>query len=212
MFASLARAMSSAPVTVSLKRTRALMLQLPVGADKQANLSHAKRELADALAESRADLVVLPEVWQSPYGVQHFGTYAESFGGLWDTLQQRAGKEAHGRARWGIDGRSGGVPLGAECASETLRWLSEQAREHGVVLVGGSIPERDEATGKLYNTSSVFDEQGASGVWHERRGTDPARRPPHLALPQGAPLRHQRARHVVPGEQDPECRRPRVCL
>ena len=38
--------------------------------------------------------------------------------------------------------------------SEMSRW----ARENGVLLIGGSIPEL--AEGKLYNTCFVFDEQG----------------------------------------------------
>ena len=42
---------------------------------------------------------------------------------------------------------------------ETVSRMSAWARESGVVLVGGSIPECDEA-GRVYNTSFVFDEQG----------------------------------------------------
>ncbi len=37
--------------------------------------------------------------------------------------------------------------------------LSSFAREHGVVLVGGTIPEID-AKGKIYNTCFVFDARG----------------------------------------------------
>ena len=38
--------------------------------------------------------------------------------------------------------------------------LSSVAKEAGVVLVGGSIPERDDATGQLYNTALVIDKEG----------------------------------------------------
>lgn len=41
----------------------------------------------------------------------------------------------------------------------TSRALSRAARENGVVLVGGSIYERDE--GAFYNTSTIFDEDGS---------------------------------------------------
>ncbi|MBR6443821.1 MAG: carbon-nitrogen hydrolase family protein, partial [Firmicutes bacterium] len=40
----------------------------------------------------------------------------------------------------------------------TYSFLSDIAKELGVYLVGGSIPENDE--GKIYNTSYIFDRQG----------------------------------------------------
>lgn len=42
---------------------------------------------------------------------------------------------------------------------ETFGMLSAVARKEKIVVVGGSVPERDEH-GNLYNTSFVFDEQG----------------------------------------------------
>ncbi len=51
-------------------------------------------------------------------------------------------------------------PKYAEAAEgETVRRMSAWAKENGVILVGGSIPECDDA-GRVYNTSFVFDEQG----------------------------------------------------
>lgn len=51
-------------------------------------------------------------------------------------------------------------PRYAEAASgETVQRLAGWARQYGVVLVGGSMPESD-AAGKVYNTSFVFDETG----------------------------------------------------
>ncbi len=41
----------------------------------------------------------------------------------------------------------------------TITMLAETAAKHKIVLVGGSIPERDE-DGKIYNTSFIFDEAG----------------------------------------------------
>ncbi|MGC8777095.1 MAG: nitrilase-related carbon-nitrogen hydrolase, partial [Candidatus Caldatribacteriaceae bacterium] len=41
---------------------------------------------------------------------------------------------------------------------EALRLLSGLAKEHGIYLVGGSLPE--EFDGKLYNSSFTFDPQG----------------------------------------------------
>lgn len=44
-------------------------------------------------------------------------------------------------------------------AGPTIDMLAECAAKHKIILVGGSIPEHDE-TGKIYNTSFIFDEQG----------------------------------------------------
>ena len=41
---------------------------------------------------------------------------------------------------------------------DACRMLSDAARENGVWLIGGSIPESD--GGKLYNTSFVFNRHG----------------------------------------------------
>ncbi|QDR82134.1 carbon-nitrogen hydrolase family protein [Sporomusa termitida] len=42
----------------------------------------------------------------------------------------------------------------------TVAMLAECAAKYQVIVVGGSIPERDEA-GNIYNTSFIFDERGA---------------------------------------------------
>lgn len=39
------------------------------------------------------------------------------------------------------------------------KMLSEYARQYGIYLVGGSMPEKD-AEGRIYNTSYIFDRQG----------------------------------------------------
>ncbi|WP_368491213.1 carbon-nitrogen hydrolase family protein [Clostridium sp. BJN0013] len=45
------------------------------------------------------------------------------------------------------------------CQGETLSMLSSTAKEMGIYLIGGSIPEIDEK-GNIYNTSFVFNELG----------------------------------------------------
>ncbi|MFL0196401.1 carbon-nitrogen hydrolase family protein [Clostridium sp. WILCCON 0269] len=45
------------------------------------------------------------------------------------------------------------------CKEETLNMMSSTAKEMGIYLVGGSIPEVDER-GNIYNTSFVFDDKG----------------------------------------------------
>ncbi|MGI6177184.1 MAG: carbon-nitrogen hydrolase family protein [Eubacterium sp.] len=53
-----------------------------------------------------------------------------------------------------------------ERGGRAYSFLSACAREAGVVLVGGSIPERD--GGKLYNTSFVFDQNGNEIARHRK--------------------------------------------
>lgn len=55
------------------------------------------------------------------------------------------------------------VSLGHE---DTVRQMSDWARENRVILVGGSVPERE--GGRLYNTSFVFDENGARIARHRK--------------------------------------------
>ena len=44
--------------------------------------------------------------------------------------------------------------------SESLVALSGMARTHGVWLIGGSIPEIERQTDKIYNTCTVYNPQG----------------------------------------------------
>ena len=46
-----------------------------------------------------------------------------------------------------------------EEGGEAWRQLSEYAKQYGIYLVGGSMPEKD-AAGRVYNTTYVFDRQG----------------------------------------------------
>ncbi|THH05534.1 hypothetical protein EW146_g9875, partial [Bondarzewia mesenterica] len=117
---SLAYMSSPAP---TFKPFNLALIQLgQIGADKSANLAHAKEMILKAArpeASQRPDLVVLPECFNSPYGHVHFPVQSES-----------------------------------------VKMLSEAAKEAGIWLIGGSIPERDAADGKLYNTATVYNPQG----------------------------------------------------
>lgn len=155
--------------------------------DKSKNLAHAREYVTKAVQASvssssseKPRMVVLPECWNSPYGVQYFDTYAEDFGGVYEAVKAKidaerveavatsveedkveevaAQQQKLFEKRWTVDGAS---PLDvSKSPSETILMMSQLAKELNVVLVGGSIPERDGKTGKLYNTATVFDEQG----------------------------------------------------
>lgn len=179
----------STPPTLYLKPTRLALIQLGQNSlTKSLNLSRARDAvLRAAREEGGADMVVLPECFNSPYGVSHFPTYAESLGGIWERIKKRLpsaltrmppGQET---VRWTIDGQAEGEAQGPKqggksgfggpvdvsqvaSTSESVKMLSEVAKEAKIVLVGGSIPERDDVTGKIYNTSMVFDQQGGCSV------------------------------------------------
>lgn len=50
--------------------------QLSVTSDKAANIAHARQKI-EAAADSGAQLIVLPEMWNCPYSNDSFPTYAE---------------------------------------------------------------------------------------------------------------------------------------
>ncbi|KAJ9646411.1 Omega-amidase nit3 [Coniosporium tulheliwenetii] len=54
------------------------LIQLSTGADKAANLSRARSKVLEAVHQHGANLVVLPECFNSPYGTKYFPKYAET--------------------------------------------------------------------------------------------------------------------------------------
>ena len=163
-------AMTSTPPTFRLQRTRVALVQLGgIGTDKSANLTRARSAILDAVQQApqgAVDMVVLPECFNSPYSVDQFAKYAESFSGLYEQVKHMGHTEtvSDGAHAWPIDNKDAEHPVTLSSqaleASPTLAMLSDVAKEMGVVLVGGSMPERDDASGRIYNTSCVLDAQG----------------------------------------------------
>jgi omega-amidase len=166
-----------APVFKSF--TLALIQLGHIGADKSANLKHAREMILKAAnpeKQSRPDLIVLPvrrclchisfvclsqsirsqECFNSPYGHTHFPVYAENIA------------------------FTAGQPYDVtKSESESVKMLASAAKEAGTWLVGGicrlrllikdvmlthglvgSIPERDVADDNVYNTCTVYNPQG----------------------------------------------------
>lgn len=96
-------------------------VQLKVGANKTENVTRAITKIREAKAKG-AELVSLPECFNSPYGTNYFPEYAESIPG------------------------------------ETTNLLSQIAKELKIILIGGTIPERD--NDKLYNTATIWGQNG----------------------------------------------------
>ncbi|KAI9456248.1 carbon-nitrogen hydrolase [Lactarius psammicola] len=146
--------MSTRPPAPTFKPFNLALIQLgQIGADKAANLKHARDMIRKAAngegtngnTQGKPDLIVLPECFNSPYGHVHFPVYAESIG-------FRKGEK---------------YDVGAS-QSESVKMLSEAAKTEGVWLLGGSIPERDSSDGNVYNTSTVYSPQGELVATHRK--------------------------------------------
>ncbi|KAI8629956.1 carbon-nitrogen hydrolase [Xylariaceae sp. FL1651] len=149
---TLARTMATStppsPSPILKKPIKLACVQLASGPDKAANLSHARDKVLEA-AQAGANLVVLPECFNSPYGCDYFPSYAEAL------LPSPPSREQ----------------------SPSFHALSAMAAEAKVYLVGGSIPEAEggEEEGKekkkkkkYYNTSLTFGPDGALLASHRK--------------------------------------------
>ncbi|RPB25046.1 carbon-nitrogen hydrolase [Terfezia boudieri ATCC MYA-4762] len=114
-------------------------IQLLSGKDKPKNLLLAREKVLEA-AQNKADIVVLPECFNSPYGCEWFDQYAEP-------IPPNSEREA------------GVVDEQKYPSFFAMRKMAIDAK---VYLVAGSIPERSKSPPKyLYNTSLTFNPQGS---------------------------------------------------
>ena len=114
-------------------------LTFVAGADKAANLKHARSKVLEA-AKAGASMIVLPECFNSPYGCQYFPEYAETV-----------------------------LPSPpSEDKSPSWHMLSSVAAETKTYLIGGSIPEFVPETKKYFNTSFVFSPTGQLLATHRK--------------------------------------------
>ncbi|TLD15755.1 uncharacterized protein PgNI_01663 [Pyricularia grisea] len=121
-------------------------IQLASGADKAANLSHARDKVVEA-SRAGAKIIVLPECFNSPYGCDYFPSYAEALLPSPPTRDQ----------------------------SPSYHALSDMAKETGAYLIAGSIPElvngaggADDQDKKYYNTALVFSPSGDLLATHRK--------------------------------------------
>jgi omega-amidase len=116
-------------------------------ANKAQNLTHAREMILRAAttegSRAKPHMVVLPECFNSPYGHVHFRLYAEKIG------------------------FANGQPYDiSKSESETVKMLSSVAKDTGVWIIGGSIPEQD--GGKIYNTCTVYSPEGDLIAMHRK--------------------------------------------
>lgn len=84
------------------------------GSDKKVNIELARKAVAQAAASTpKPELIVLPEIWNSPYAVSSFREYSEVIPAV------------------GSEGANG------EEEEETVKAMREMARSAGTWLIGG---------------------------------------------------------------------------
>ena len=114
--------------------------------DKNVNIKNAEKHIND-IASLGSELVVLPEVWNSPYAAASFPPYAEPIPSIGISYKD-------------IDSNE----------SPSTKMLGEMACNHNIWLIGGSIPEKaminnDE---KIFNTCPIFNSKGELVAKHRK--------------------------------------------
>jgi omega-amidase len=138
------------------KPLKLALIQLASGADKTKNLSHARSKILEA-SKAGANLIVLPECFNSPYGTQYFPKYAEVL----------SSAQTNDSAVNNVESAAKSEPPSEE-QSPSYHMLSRIAAETKTYLLGGSIPEYVPATKKYHNTSLFFSPEGRLLATHRK--------------------------------------------
>ncbi|SPN97447.1 probable nitrilase (NIT3) [Cephalotrichum gorgonifer] len=146
-----------APSPVLRRPVKLACIQLATTASKDANLSHAREKVLEAAAAG-AKIVVLPECFNSPYGTSFFPTYAETLPSPPPSPSAAPSDVPPAQSS----------PSSSSSSSPSFAALSRMAADAGVYLVGGSVPELEASSGKLYNTSLVFSPAGDLMARHRK--------------------------------------------
>ena len=105
------------------------IVQMKTCENKETNIAKAKIGIEECVKKG-AEIVILPEIFNSPYDTKKFREYSEPKNG------------------------------------KTWTFLSNIAKEHKIILVGGSIPEID--NNKIYNSSFIFNSEGNQISFHRK--------------------------------------------
>lgn len=129
---------ASADASTSQETLRVALCQFHVTDNKDVNHQTASDYLQRAV-DANAALVVLPEIWCSPYATAAFAEYAEQL-----------------------------PDMGANSCptSPSAEILRSYAQKHKLWIIGGSIPEKHD--GNIYNTCLVFDPTGTVVAKHRK--------------------------------------------
>ncbi|WWC87978.1 uncharacterized protein L201_002880 [Kwoniella dendrophila CBS 6074] len=136
---------------ISAKSSKLALLQLGgLTSSKSNNIKIAQKFIRDAIEgndnnDKKLDLIVLPEIWNSPYSVNSFREYSEFIPSIGTKINEPSSKEG-----------------------ETVKAMREMAKENKIWLIGGSIPQKDEKTDEIYNTCTVYDPEGTLVAIHQK--------------------------------------------
>lgn len=131
-----------------------------MGEDKQVNLDSAA-DYVQRAAQLGAKIVVLPEMFNCPYSNDSFPTYAEPIPDSGQSHPNIAGERERKRAEITFHDVVDDATVAEVDPSlhPTTAALLKLSKEHGVWLVGGSIPESG-AQGEIFNTCLVSNPEG----------------------------------------------------
>jgi len=128
---------------------RVALLQFHVTEDKALNIETARNFILRA-KDQNASMVVLPEVWNSPYATSAFAEYAEEI------------------SVSSVEDDDGTISTG----NPSVSFLLKIAKDYGLWIIGGSIPEKakDPGTDKVhyYNTCLCINPQGTIVAKHQK--------------------------------------------
>jgi len=105
------------------------IVQMKTCENKELNIYTAEKGINGCIKKG-AEIVILPEIFNSPYDTKKFREYSE------------------------------------EKKGQTWTFLSNMAKKNKIILIGGSIPEKE--NNKIYNTCFIFDEEGNQISMHRK--------------------------------------------
>ena len=140
---------------LDLSTLRLSLLQLHVTDDKAANLVAASEAISSAAADG-ANVIVLPECFNSPYNTACFPKYAEEIPSpnVLPSVSLTSTPTSNVRD---VD----------PSLHPSTHMLCTAAKEHGVYIIGGSIPELDPPS-SVYNTCVVVGPDGNIILKHRK--------------------------------------------
>eukprot|EP00820_Chromera_velia_P015622 Cvel_25461.t1-p1 / transcript=Cvel_25461.t1 / gene=Cvel_25461 / organism=Chromera_velia_CCMP2878 / gene_product=Omega-amidase NIT2, putative / transcript_product=Omega-amidase NIT2, putative / location=Cvel_scaffold2888:1-4109(-) / protein_length=227 / sequence_SO=supercontig / SO=protein_coding / is_pseudo=false len=133
--------MSADKFTVALCQTPSVSSALEVSEARKVALASAKEFVEEAKKkEPGLSMVILPEMFNCPYGTKFFEPFAETVPGPGEVVN--------------------------EAESPSTAFLVKLAKENSIWLIGGSISEGKE--GKVYNTSLALKPDGTIVAKHRK--------------------------------------------
>lgn len=136
-----------------LKRCRVALIQHCVNYNNKYENLKAVSDKLRLVKENGADIAILPECFNSEYGPSYFPKNAESIPA--SSMQNfTENNDDDFRDEGSLDEYD---PM----HGYTWKMLREAAKANAMYIIGGSMPELEASSGKIYNTCLAFDRQGS---------------------------------------------------